>query len=172
MIFNLRTTSSYAPGIETSLRLSGPFAFTIQNKDIINSVDGLARRFSAEVKAKKGNSELISTSALIGGYLHLLCSVIEVNQHVVTFRDGLRVDNEFNGYNVEAQFKYLLICRLQQLLDGSLDAIRLDNQENEPTYQSSNAYAAAVVLRLELNYFKGHIKGGSLDEAVSRAARC
>ena len=170
MTLKVRITPSHGPTIEDSLELSVPFA--IQSKEMISSIDGLARRFSAEVKAKKGDSQLISASALTGGYLHLLCSVIQVIEHADTTRDGLQVDNDFTGYNIEAHFKCLLICRLQQLMGGILEANRLGDQENEPTYSSANAYAAAVVLRRELNYFKGHIRDGSLHEAVSRASRC
>lgn len=165
MTLDLRITPSNGPTVEVSLDLSGPF--TTQNKDTISSMDGLARRFSAEVKAKKGASTLIPTSALTGGYLHLLCSVVDVTEQAATNRDGTQVDNNFNGYNIEKHFKYLMICRLQQLMSGTLEANRVDDQENEPTDRSINAYGAAVVLRRELSYFKGHINGGSLHYAVS-----
>jgi hypothetical protein len=143
----------------------------MQTDRITSSVDSLARRFSAKVSAKEGDSQLISTSALVGGYLHLLCSVIRVTEQTDTCRDGFQVENDYNAYNIEARFKYILICRLQVLVDEIMDANRLNDLGNKDIYRASNAYGAAVILRRELNYFKGNIRSGGLHESVRRPAR-
>jgi hypothetical protein len=167
---DLHVQPSDGPAIEFSKDFSGPFA--LHNKSAISSIDELARRFSADIKAKEGKSQLISTSALIGGYLHLLCSVVQVTERLDTSQNGFQGVNNINGYNIEAEFKHLLLCRVQILMEEVLGASRVDApQNNNHTYMSSNAYAAATILRHELNYFKTRIQRGGLREAVSRPIR-
>jgi hypothetical protein len=164
--FGLHLTTSTGRDMITSADTSGPF--TTQNEAITTWLDQLARQFSPNLKAKEGDCNLISNSALIGGYLFLLCSMAGVNEQVEIFRDGFATENKHNGYNLEVHFKYLLICRIQELLDQILNAARIQDLQNERKYLCSNAYAATVVARTELHYFKGGIRNGSLRDNVSQ----
>lgn len=114
---------------------------------------------------------MISTSSLVGGYTHLLCSVITVTEAANTSRDGLEVENEYNGYNLAAHFKYILVCRLQELIGGILNVLRLEDRGLELPYWCSDAYAAGVILRREMDYFKSSIRNGHLREHVSCPAK-
>lgn len=161
---------SHGPAIEFSKDFSGPL--TLQNASAISSIDGLARKFSADIKAKEGKSPLIPTSALIGGYLHLLCSVVQVAERVDIPQGAFQTFRNYNGgYSIEAEFKNLLICRIQVLMEEVLCASRLNGFQHNLSYMSSNAYAAATILRHELNYFKARIHRGGLSETVGRLIR-
>jgi hypothetical protein len=113
---------------------------------------------------------LISTSSLAGGYTHLLCSVITITEAANTSRDGLEIENEYNGYNLAAHFKYILVCRLQELIGEILNVLRFEDQGLELPYWCSDAYAAGVILRREMDYFKSSIRNGHLREHVSHPA--
>ena len=123
--------------------------------------------FSAQLEAKVGPSQLISSAALAGGYACLLCSVTQVTEQVTTLQGGYEAQNEHNGYHLEAQFKYVLLCRLRELINEVLEAIRFEDPTNDYPYECSNAYAAAVILRYELDHFKSNIRNGSLRKHVS-----
>jgi len=166
---NLFIQPSQGPAIQFSHDFSSSFA--LNNESVISSLDGLARRLSADLKAKEGKCHLISTSALVGGYLHLICSVVRVTERIDTPQHAFQGSNNHNGSNIDAEFKHLLICRVQVLMEEILGANRLEDLETKHTYQSSSAYAAATVLRHELKYFKTRILRGGLREAVSRPIR-
>lgn len=86
--------------------------------------DNIARKFSPNLKAKDGLSQLIEKAALVGGYLHLLCSVVHTTDEGQTVWDGMHGANDYNGYNLEAHYKLLLICRLCELMNEIMDARR------------------------------------------------
>jgi hypothetical protein len=126
----------------------------------------ISLHFSAKLEAKGGESRLIPTASLAGGYLQLLCSVSQTTEYVQTSRNGLHVENEYSGYNLEAHYKYFLVCRLRELIDIVLNAIRLEDPLNQYPYWCSNAYAAAVILRSEVEHFKCSLRNGSLQNYV------
>jgi hypothetical protein len=159
---SMRIFMSTGRVIDTSYSISGPF--TIQNKAVVAWLDGLAGQFAADLKAKEGDCELISEAALIGGYQFLLCSMVGVTEHAENFLDGSPIPSEYTGLNLEAHFKNIVVCRLRELMNKNLDAIRTENSDDE--YRNSNAYAAAVTARTETHYFKSNIRNGSLRDNV------
>lgn len=163
--FSLRISTSTGWVIDTSGDIYGPFS--VQNKTVVAWLDSLARQFSADLDAKEGEGKLIATSALIGGYAFLLCSMTGVTEEASTTRDGFPTVNEYNGYNLEVHFKCVLICRIQELLNEILNAARIEDPENMLNYWCSHAHAAAVIARTELHYFKSNIRNGSLRDNVS-----
>jgi hypothetical protein len=163
--FNLEIWRPTGRVIDFSHDIQGPYTF--HNRAVIDPIDGLVKKwFSAQLAAKDGQSKLISSAALAGGYAFLLCSATRVTEQVTTLQDGVEAQNEYHGYNLEAQFKYILVCRLRVLINEVLDAIRSEPPSNDDPYGYSNAYAAAVILRYELDHFKSNIRNGSLRKLV------
>lgn len=132
-----------------SLDFCGPF--TTENILLIRKNDDIARRFSPNIKTKDKLSELIETAALAGGHLHLLCSVVRATEKGQTFLDGIQGMNDYDSYNLEAHYKVLLICRLQQLIDEVMGSIR-------DRVNCEYAFAAATILRNQLSYFISSLK--------------
>jgi hypothetical protein len=130
-------------------------------------LDGLGREFSADLKARNEDSQLISKSTLAGGFIHLLCSLVTVTEAATTSRNGWEVENEYTAYNIAAHFKYILICRLQELVGEILNIFRFEDQGLELPHCHSDAYAAGVILRCEVEYFQNSIKNGHLRKHVS-----
>lgn len=161
----IRIKTSKGPVIDLSHAIQG--SYTAGNKTITNEVDAIAQKwFCAPLRSKFTTSEAIPAAILAGGIAHLLCSVINVTEQATTFYNGLPGANEFLAYNLEAQFKYLLVCRLQPLLNQVLEAVRQVGSKNRTPQFCSDAYAAAVILRYELDYFKSNIRNGSLRAHV------
>jgi len=162
---SLHITPSIGPVVEFSQLISG--TYNTHNEVVMDGLDGLGRKFSADLKAKDGDSQLVSTSALAGGFMYLLCSAVRVTEAANTSRDGWEVENEYTAYNIAAHFKYILICRLQELVGQILNTLRFEDPGLELPYHRSDAYAAGVILRCEVDYFKNSIKNGHLRNHVS-----
>ena len=143
------------------------------NRALATSFDEVIRGgFSANVKARKGEPPLMETGALVGGYLHLLCSVKYTTEHVQTLVGGILVNNDHTRYKLEAQIMYFLVWRAEQLINELLDIIRLEDPSRPPEQLlewgwACNAYAAAVVLYHEIDYFRMSLRHGALSQHVS-----
>lgn len=94
----------------------------------MDRLNGLGREFSADLKARDGDSQLISKSTLAGGFMHLLCSLVTVTEAATTSRNRWEVEKEYTAYNIAAHFKYILICRLQELVGEILNILRFEDQ--------------------------------------------
>lgn len=98
--------------------------------------------------------QAVRRATLAGGYAHLLCSTTEAVEQVRTILDGIKVHNEFASYNLHRHFQYVVICRLNELLQESLTAVRFEDPEREFPAYTLDAFASAVILRDEVGYFK------------------
>ncbi|CZR67033.1 uncharacterized protein PAC_16932 [Phialocephala subalpina] len=153
------------PPIGAPLRLDLPLGgpFTTQNVTVIQPLDKfIEEHFSATLRGKKAECQLIDNASLAGGYLCFLCATTVVAEVVQTARDGINVFNEFNAYNLEAHFRYILVCRLFDLMSGTLEATEPQVASHDEVDWSSDAYSAAAVLHCELNYFTESLQHGLL----------
>ncbi|PVH81052.1 hypothetical protein DL98DRAFT_531512 [Cadophora sp. DSE1049] len=121
------------------------------------------------LKGKDGASQTISSAILAGGYIHLLSSAIsaEVVERFATTVDGIAYADGPRRYNLETNFKYLAFCRLCELLHSCLDAIRFEDPSGQYPRETLEAYAAAVILRYEVAYFKNSLRYGELSKLKS-----
>lgn len=155
------------PPNETSLNLTLPLCgpFTTQNLNLIKVLDEfIETHFSARLLGKTG-CLLIGKASLAGGYLYFLCSTVRVVELENNTEDHVNVGNGL-GHNLGAEVKYLLVCRLVELVSEILEAIRPQHNRIRGWDWSSNAYAASVVLHYELYYFKCAVRNGVLKNNV------
>jgi hypothetical protein len=110
---------------------------------------------------------LVSKSTLAKGFMHLLYSLVIITKAANTSRNRWEVENKYTAYNIAAYFKYILIYRLQELVEEILNILRFKDQDLELPYCRSNSYAAGVILRYEVEYFKNSIKNGHLRKHMS-----
>ena len=106
---------------------------------------------------------VIYTVSIICGYLHLLCSTILANEQVRTTKDGNSCNNEYNQYNLHVHFQYIIFSRLCELLQSSLENIRLANSGGQDPGQILNGFAAAAILRYVVAYFRRSLRHGYLS---------
>lgn len=150
--------------IQLILPLGGPF--TTQNLDLIQVLDEfIEKHFSARLLGKTG-CFLVGKASLTGGYLHFLCSTAEVVEVEESAEDHVKVENSPGDHILGAKVKYLLVCRLVELVSELLKAIRPQQDLNRGRDWISNAYAASVVLHYELYYFKCGVRSGLLKNNV------
>ena len=90
----------------------------------------------------------------------MLCSTGRTTEDVLTFRDGLVIGNEHHAHNVDAHCKILFSYRLRELVEEILVAIRRKRPVRISLGYRSNAFAAAVILHHELEYFKSSLRNG------------
>jgi hypothetical protein len=153
---------------EVRLSFKNGGAFSTWNKTLVASLDEeIGRSFSADLKAEEGVSNLIAYAALAGGYAHCLCSTKNSSEKVCSFLDGKSVDSDHASYNVEGNFKCILFSRLGDLIEEIMGAIRQINTMGMPADFYSNAYAAAVILHHEVDYFQSNLRHGRLRSLVS-----
>jgi hypothetical protein len=105
----------------------------------------------------------IYTVSIICGYLHLLCSTILANEQVSTTKDGDSCNNEYNQYNLHVHFQYIIFSRLCELLQTSLENIRLADSGGHSPEQILNGFAAAAILRYVVEYFRRSLRHGYLS---------
>ncbi|KAH7385004.1 hypothetical protein BKA64DRAFT_681942 [Cadophora sp. MPI-SDFR-AT-0126] len=117
------------------------------------------------LEGKEETSKTISHAILAGGYIHLLSSAIsaEVLERFVTTVGGMVYANEPRRYYLETYIRYLAFCRLCELLYGCLNAIRFEDPSGQYQRDTLEAYAAAVILRYEVAYFKRSLRYGALS---------
>jgi hypothetical protein len=153
---------------ELTLSFENEGSFSAWNEVLVASLDGEIRRnFSADLKAKKGDSKLIAYAALAGGYAHCLCSTESSSEEVFSFMDGKPIDSNHAGYNVVGNFKCMIFSRLGYFVEEVMGGIRLINAVGMPAEFYSNAYAAAVILHHEIDYFQRSLRNGHLRSRVS-----
>jgi hypothetical protein len=161
----LRITTSTGSVATLLLYVAG--RFTTQNKALVEVLDQfIMQNFSAPLEAEGGELPLIANATLTGGFLYLLCSSRGATELVQTFRDGIGVGNECFEYNLEAHFRYFLICRLRELVDGLLGAIRFEDPFGAYSSWCSHAYAAAVISHCEISHFRSSLRNGHLRNCV------
>lgn len=112
---------------------------------------------------REGLCHAVRKATLAGGYAHLLCSTVQATELVQTTRDGFNVENEHHQYNLLVHFRFLVLCRLSELLKESMDAIRFEDSDNEFPVHTSDAFASAVVLWYEMGYFARSLRNGELS---------
>lgn len=165
-ILTLRISTSAKSTNTIVLHISGPF--TPQNREVVEALDRfIQENFSAKLDAKDGETTYIADAALIGGYLYLLCSSRGASEYATTTQDGFPIGNQYTGYNLDAHFKYFLVCRIRELVNTVLDAIRFEDQLKQYPHLCSNAYAAAVIAEKEINQFRSSLRNGWLKPCVS-----
>lgn len=109
---------------------------------------------------------MVAKAAMAGAYLDLICSIKDISERTQTFQGGNVVENAYTGYNLEAHFKYLLICRLRELMQEVMEAARGQDLTRQETSQRGDAYAAAVVLYHEIGHFRRSVRNGFLQNHV------
>lgn len=159
-ILSLQITSSTGRSSTTPLiDINGPFD--------PRSLDTVVLEACAiPLRPKEGISETIHHAILAGGYIHLLSSAIsaDVLEHFVTTVDGTIYVEELRRYSLETYFRYVAFCRLCELLRGCLDAIRFEDKLRQYPRETLEAYAAAVILRYEVAYFRRNLRHGALSK--------
>jgi hypothetical protein len=163
--FNI--TSSIGGKADIDFSIENYAQFSIENRPLIATLDDKVRRcFTAQLDAREGDLTLISDATLAGGYASMLFSVGQITEYVQTFRDGVPVDNEHHGHNLDAHCKILLASRLGELVEEVMAAIRHEHVGSDSMHYVSNAFAAAVILQCELGHFKGSLRNGFLSRQV------
>lgn len=112
---------------------------------------------------RDGYCHAVRKVTLAGGYAHLLCSTIQATEQVSTTRDGANVDNEHDQHNLLIHFRFIVLCRLSELIKESMDAIRFEDPDNELPAYTADAFASAVILRYEMSYFARSLRNGELS---------
>lgn len=144
-------------------------AFATWNAALKASVDEqIARGFSADLKGEDGDRQLLIThAALAGGYGHCLFSTKEASEQFLNFVNGESVYSCHTEYNLGANFRCFLFSRFGELVEEVLIAARLRNTAGMSSNHYSNAYAAAVILHHEVDYFQRSLRNGHLRSLVS-----
>lgn len=115
--------------------------------------EGIRRSLSVKLRAK-GEYQLIPQAVLAGGYAKLRWSTIETTEQVITFRDGQIGHNDSEDHSLAALLRNFFSYRLGELVEEVMVAVRFqDVMDGFPDY-CSHAYAAAVILVRELNFFR------------------
>jgi hypothetical protein len=149
--------------IKLTLPLRRPF--TTQNCSLVHVLDAfIEKHFSARLLGKTG-CFLIGKASLAGGYLHFLCSTVKIVLEENT-EDHVKVESRPGDHDLGAEVKYLLFCRLVELVSEVLEAIRPEQNPSRGRDWISNAYAASVVLHYELYHFKCGVRNGVLKNNV------
>ncbi|KAG4440140.1 hypothetical protein IFR05_004349 [Cadophora sp. M221] len=78
--------------------------------------------------------------------------------------DGAYSANELPRHGLHAHIRFLVFCRLEELLHGCLNAIRCQNLPESSPERSLEVFAAAVILRYELVYFRKSLRNGPLSK--------
>jgi hypothetical protein len=138
--------------------------FDTQNKALIQWLDTMVQEcLTISLEDSNEYCEAVSRATLAGGYAHLLCSPIRAMEQVQTIRDGNKVQNELTSYNLHRHFQYLVICRLHELLQDLLVAVRFKDPEKDFLEYTSDAFASAGIVRYEIGYFKRTLRNGELS---------
>lgn len=152
------------PNVDVSLAFEGPF--TLDNVDTSSLNCAILQRFSANLRAKYGDSVLISTAVLIGSLLHVLCSTAEIKSQIRTFRNGSPAANVFTEENLSLDLRRLLATKIGKSIDTVMHTFRTTSQVEN--YYSLCAYAAAAILHFEVDYFVRSLESGPLSSRVSK----
>ena len=138
--------------------------FNTENAELIQELDTMVREcLTISLEDEVGYCHAVRKVVLAGGYAHLLCSTIRAKETVSTIRDGMDANNEHNQYNLLTQLRFVVLCRLSELLKGIMDAVRFEDTDNEFVVYTADAYASAVVLRYEMGYFARSLRNGELS---------
>lgn len=151
-------------GVESKVSLKIQGQFDTSNKELAAALDWAVNNISEELRSKKGEKPLIQQASLAIGYLHVLCSTTAISEHVFTWIDGDLAPNVHKEYNLAAHFKFLVVCRLVELVSDLLAQIRLENGAGDARGMrwGSNAYAAACILRYEILGFRSRLRESNL----------
>jgi hypothetical protein len=153
---------------EIALSFENHGAFSTWNEVLVASVDEeIGREFAADLQAEDGDTQLIAHAALAGGYGHCLFTTTETSEQISKSVNGESVYLDQIDHNVDANFKCLLFSRFGELVEEVLIAVRLQKTAGMSGNFYSNAYAAAVILYYEIDYFQSSLRHGHLRSLVS-----
>jgi hypothetical protein len=129
--------------------------FDITNQSLMKPFnEAFYREFAAKILAKDNTCPHVDNACLAGAYLHVFCSA-EFEEKGDSFRERLN-EKDSEQYSFEPHLRFLMLCRVSELVDAVLKAIRnLEGAESEV------AYAAAILLCHETNFFGSSIKYGT-----------
>ncbi|KAF8853413.1 hypothetical protein BDZ45DRAFT_748622 [Acephala macrosclerotiorum] len=150
------TSEAYAHDIDAP--------FNTLNTKLVLWLDGLVQqKFTLTLQGRGPYTVAIEDAILAGGYIHFLCSSSQDIEEIHTTRDNNPIPNQFTHYNLHIHFRFLVLSRLRELLERTLATIRFEDPENEFPEYTRASYAAAFVLRREVDYFMKNLRNGPLS---------
>jgi hypothetical protein len=156
---NLRTIILDLPIIDDAERkITSEYSgnFDITNQSLMKPFnESFHRKFAAKLVARDSTCPHVDNACLAGAYLHVFCSA-EFNERGDSFRESLNEEDSQQS-SIEAHLRFLMLCRIAELVETVLRAIR--HIEGGP--ESEVAYAAAVLLCHEANFFGSSMKYGT-----------
>jgi hypothetical protein len=148
--------------------LKNVYPFTHQNPSLVDQFDKLIlSQFSVKLEAKEAASHLISFAALAGGYLRMLSTTVALGAQVRMSLDGIPLENELVGSDVDIHLRRFLFYRLGDLITAIMAPVRLDASSNTQTSSSSMPHAAAAILEFEVEHAKSGLRQGAFSEHVT-----
>lgn len=134
--------------------------------DQVASLEGLIlSSFTTDLKAKKGNSSLISNAILAAGHVHCLLSEMSYSQRVRTMMKGREISKRDEPSTVEIVFKCMVFLHLGDIIGAVAAGIPLDNMAEDED-EGLHSYVAAVLLLHEVNCIHTTLRDGGLSNLL------
>ncbi|PVH81050.1 hypothetical protein DL98DRAFT_514957 [Cadophora sp. DSE1049] len=146
-LLNVHVDSSSGRIADFSVTFSG--TFSTQN-DSFSFDSFIQDHFSSGIEPVLTEFCAVRNATLASGFANLFCSITSVGEEATTELDGQHTENEYDLHNLGPHFKYYLICRLRELVDSVILAIRFEDGTNEHGAYCADAYAGASILYRKL----------------------